>query len=208
MTSKNPVAPQAKLKPLPFPTEISLNNFEFLSSDAIQPHSAKNSGSQNRLINGYVYEYEQAERSLTIEMYYLFDTSGNVIGFLNENTTIPAEAVAPHLRTERYQAAIGYYLLFSHQTKDYLVSCINPKGESTVTLPQFRANRYRYDIWSPRLLRWMFTSENIRDFRCLWVVISLTDKSDSVQERYAILENVWFDWYGQWQPKFSRLQTR
>ncbi|NJL85012.1 MAG: cyanoexosortase A system-associated protein [Leptolyngbyaceae cyanobacterium SM1_1_3] len=204
-SSETPVPYQAKLQPLDFPDAVPLDSFTLLGGSAIAGDKTPVVGSQKRLINGHVYKYEKDGRSLTIQMYYMFDTSGNVIGFLDSHTDIPEAAIGPSLRIERYRQAVGYYLLFPYQGRDYLASCINPRGETTVTLPQFRDNRYRYDIWSPRLLRWLFTAENIRDFRCLWVLISAVAEKPHSASSYAGLEQIWFDWQAQWQARFSHL---
>ncbi|WP_346290523.1 cyanoexosortase A system-associated protein [Sphaerothrix gracilis] len=203
LASEASVSERIKPQPLTFPDRIALANFRFLASQPIA--APANPEAQNRfLINGQIYRYQQNSRFLTAEMYYMVDTSGNVAGFLEQNTAIPIESVRPALKTEKYQAAVGYYLLFPYQEKRYLASCINPKGESTVTLPQFRDNRYRYDILSPRLLKWLLTSENIRDFRCLWVLMSTSSAQKDPGEDYQVLEQAWFDWQAQWQPQFSR----
>lgn len=186
-----------------FPNSVPLNGWQLLSTHPIES-KLDESSSQHRLLAGRLYEYHQSTRSLQIEMRYTVEPSGNTIGFLGRYTSISPSAIAPSLRIQRYQEGVGHYILFTHEHTAHLVSCINPRGESTVTLPQFRHNRYRYDVWSMRSLKWLVTSENIRDLRCLWVLISAPSMDTSSEDEYDMLENVWFSWQEWWRPHFPQ----
>ncbi len=95
-------------------------------------------------------------------------------------------------------------MLFKDQNDAYLASCINPRGESTVTIEQFNKNRYDHDIRPERLLRWFLRAESIRDFRCLWVSLSIPITDQRTDEAFSTLEAVWFFWHDWWKPHFPQ----
>jgi cyanosortase A-associated protein len=190
------------------PADVPLPGWQLV---AVRPLEQKpnTKSAQQRLLSSQLYEYEQGESQqkeqlLQIEMRYAIETSGNVMGFLGSYTNIPLERIQPKLRDERYQAGLGHYLILVNEQRTYLTSCINPRGESTVTLPQFRHNRYFNDVRIDRLWDWLLKSEKIRDDRCLWVNMSIPVAGTSPQAADSVLENAWVDWYRWWQPRFSK----
>lgn len=186
--------------PFIFPPEVPLPGWQPLASRPL----ANDVAQRQKLLSGRLYRYRQKGLPIDIEMRYTIETSGNVMGFIRNYTTIPLSAIQLSSRIDRYQQAVGYYMLFGYQKRAYLTSCINPRGGSTVTLPQFQHNRYTYDIQFSRLLHWLFSQENIRDLRCLWVHLSIPLNSTSPEDAYPILENAWFSWYQWWQPRFPK----
>lgn len=193
---------QQAVRPAPFvfPPDVSLPGWQPLASRPLTSDSTKS----QKFISGQLYQYEQNGRSLDIEMRYTIETSGNVMGFVGNYTAIPSSAIQPSSRIDRYKKSVGYYILFTHEKRAYLTSCINPRGDSTVTLPQFQHNRYTYDIQPDRVFRWLFRQENIRDLRCLWVHSSIPLDGTSPENAYPILEKAWVSWYQWWQPRFPK----
>lgn len=201
---------QRRIRPreFTFPTTIEIPNWQSLSSYSIDPDTLSNEA-HRRLIAGKVYSYQQGDRSLTIEMIYAIDTNGKVSNFLDDYTSIPPSLALSSQRIERYSDQVGYYLLFQDSERAYLTSCINPRGKSTVTLEQFQQNRYRHDIRVERLWRWFSNSESIRDFRCIWVNLSIPLEKGWSEETFpatafSTLENVWFFWHEWWKPRFPQ----
>jgi cyanosortase A-associated protein len=183
-----------------FPTEVPLPEWQFEgSTDLALPNKAV---LQKRLIASRSYTYKQGKLPLSIEMRYTKDTSGNVLGFIGNFTAVSPSAIAPSRRIERYRKGVGYYVLLNDQNRAYLTSCINPRGESTVTLPQFQRNRYYGDIQADRLILWLFKPITLRDFRCLWVHASVPAEDRSLNTAYATLESAWFAWQPWWQKRF------
>jgi cyanosortase A-associated protein len=187
-----------------FPQTIPLNSWKWVGSRELD-QLPSDRRTQKRLLSARLYEYKNKVIPLEIEMRYTLETSGNVIGFLTDYTPIPAAVIQPSFRDERHHPGVGYYVLFKYQERAHLVSCINPKGGSTVTLAQFRHNRYAYDLHIKRLFKWLVEGEGIRDDRCLWVNMSVplgrvTDEKKTTA--YAILETAWFSWFNWWQSRF------
>jgi cyanosortase A-associated protein len=183
-----------------FPTEIPLPEWQFESSTPLA--LPENKVYKNRLIASRAYTYKQGKRTLTIEMRYTKDTSGNVLGFISNFTSVDSGIIAPSRRIERYHKGVGYYVLLNDQNRVYLTSCINPRGESTVTLPQFQRNRYYHDMNLDRLMLWLFKPATLRDFRCLWVHASVPVDNLSLNEAYTTLESAWFSWEPWWEKRF------
>lgn len=187
--------------PLAFPNSIPLTGWQAASSRSLD-QIPNDPIAEQRLLSGHIYDYQRDDLTLQIQMYYTVDSSGNVLGFLRRYTSVPRSVAGASNRIERQQPGVGHYILFVHQQQAYLTSCINPRGGSTVTAPQFQRNRYTYDIRVDRLLRWLLFSDNIRDFRCLWVNMTIPLKAASPEAAYAVLEAVWTPWHQWWQPRF------
>lgn len=188
-----------------FPEMIDLPNWRPVSSQAIDPAQVNHEDARRRLIAGQVYRYEQGDRQLTVETVYNVDTNGRVNNFLEEYTSISPALVLSSDRVERYRKRVGHYVLFEDQNNAYLASCINPRGESTVTIEQFNKNRYDHDIRPERLLRWFLRAESIRDFRCLWVSLSIPITEQGTDEAFSSLEDVWFFWHDWWKLRFPQV---
>jgi cyanosortase A-associated protein len=188
-----------------FPRTVPLDDWQLLDS-RVMDQLPSDRRAQKRLLSGQLYEYQKNDVPLEIEMRYTLETSGNVIGFLTSYTSIPPAVIQPSLRDERHRQGVGYYILFVHQQRAYLTSCINPKGGSTVTLPQFRHNRYAYDLRIERLFKWLIADQGIRDDRCLWVNMSVPLDQTADQNKkttaYAALETAWLPWFDWWQSRF------
>jgi cyanosortase A-associated protein len=166
-----------------FPEQVPLPGWQFERSASVP--LPDNKAFKKRLIASQSYTYKQGNLPLKIDMRYTKDTSGNI-------------------RIERYRKGIGYYVLLSDPKGVYLTSCINPRGESTVTLPQFQRNRYYNDISLDRLTYWLFNPSTLRDFRCLWVHAAVPADALSLSTAYSTLESAWFSWKPWWQEHFPR----
>ena len=191
-----------------FPTAVPLSGWQLSAARPLE-HEPNNQKARQNLLSSKLYRYEpntseQNASPLQIEMRYTVDTSGNVLGFLRNYTSVSLASVQPSLRDERHREGMGYYLVFVDQQRAYLTSCINPRGESTVTLPQFRHNRYTYDMRADRIFDWLLSAEGIRDDRCLWVNMSTPLEKNLPQAAYSRLENAWSSWYHWWQPRFPQ----
>jgi cyanosortase A-associated protein len=191
-----------KLSAFTFPKQVPLPGWQFERSTSLALPEKK--ALKNRLIASQSYVYKQDKLPLMIDMRYVKDTSGNVIGFLTHFTSVSSGAIVPERRVERYRKGIGYYVLLSDPKGVYLTSCINPRGESTVTLPQFQRNRYYNDISLDRLIYWLFNPSTLRDFRCLWVHASVPADALPLNAAYSSLESAWFSWKPWWQKNFPR----
>jgi len=179
-----------------FPQSVPIPRWQLSSSKAIAPENPK---LEEFFLDIYEYEYTQATPPpLKIGMYYTLSTRGESSGFLAKRFKIDT-AVIPIVQDFKGSAETGYYSLYNYKGRSHLLSCINPQGVSTVTSAQFMANRNRYDFQPRRYLAWILGQESLRDFRCLWVEISMPVEPSIA---YPILEKVWVGWYQYWQNKF------
>jgi cyanosortase A-associated protein len=195
---------QSVLAAFSFPQTVPLDDWQALNS-RVMDQVPSDRRTQKRLLSAQLYEYKKNGVPIEIEMRYTLESSGNVIGFLTNYTSIPPAVIQPSLRDERHHQGVGYYVLFVHQQRAYLTSCINPKGGSTVTLPQFRRNRYAHDLDIERVFKWLISDQGIRDDRCLWVNMSVPLDQTTDQKKttaYAVLEKTWLPWFDWWQSRF------
>lgn len=170
--------------------------WEFISSKAIAPENPK---LEESFLDIHEYQFKQDQKSnlkaLTIGMYYTLGTRGESSEFLAQRFKIETIPIKQEIKGN---AETGYYSLFNYKGRSHLVSCINPRGTSTVTSPQFLLNRNAYDFQLDRIMPWFLGQESLRDLRCLWVDMSIPEAPKSA----AILEKAWEPWYQYWQGKF------
>jgi cyanosortase A-associated protein len=194
-----------------FPQSVSAPaGWELTKSVAIAPENPK---LEELFLDIYEYEFKRSDLAgdlsaakdseLKIGMYYTVSTRGEYIGFLIKRFKIeitPSRAIAEFKNQESGgNADGGYYNLYSYKGRSHLVACINPQGSSTVTDKQFLANRNKYDFQADRYLPWFLGQVALRDFRCLWVDMSM---AESPEIAYPILKEAWTPWYAYWQKNF------
>lgn len=145
------------------------------------------------------YRYLKNDLVLDIEMRYLQNFYHADIGvYIQRNLGITSSSLV------RHQKEVGYYGLGVDKQTAYLSTCINPRGGSTFTHPQFRDNRFFQDINLNRIIPILIGNEPLLDKRCLWVHLSMPLKNSSPEESYQVLEKAWFSWYQWWQPQFPK----
>ncbi|WP_041429223.1 cyanoexosortase A system-associated protein [Synechococcus sp. PCC 7502] len=142
-------------------------------------------------IPGRRYTYSQASQlPLALEVFYFQSPSGGVDSFLKlyaqskkSKYEVPVMKIA--------QESGSSYGLYYNQNTAYLSSCINPRGGSTVTNEQFQANRDRYDLNPKRWIPVILGMERLRDWRCLWINLSIPSNMNNVDESYKTLVTAW-----------------
>jgi cyanosortase A-associated protein len=182
-----------------FPESVPIAPWQLSSSKAIAP---QNPNRDEFFLDIHRYEYKQdsPSQALRVDMYYSIGSRGESGVFLAKRTEVTTSTLKI-VQQFKGNSETGYYSLYSDKGRSYLLSCINPKGVSTVTSTQFLANRNKYDFESARYLPWVLGEESLRDFRCLWVEMSMPVDSNIA---YPILEKVWVVWYQYWQDKFPK----
>lgn len=178
-----------------FPTTVPLAQWQPVESSPIEVKE------DSKLVSGRLYRYQQDRLPLSIEMRYVTRTNGEVKKLIAQY--LNADTAAAKLIT-RQQEGIGFYSIAATPDRAYLSSCINPRGGSTVTADQFRANRNTYDINLSRIVPWLLGQQELRDHRCLWTVLSIPLENTSAEDAYPILETAWVSWYRWWQPRFPQ----
>jgi cyanosortase A-associated protein len=178
-----------------FPPDIPLTDWQPLESDSLKDKNASN------LVSARLYRYQhpQNQFSLDIEMRYVIDTDGDIKTMLNKHLN---SETYPDKLAINHQEGIGFYGIATTTERAYLSSCINPYGGSTVTAEQFRNNRNTYDLRVSRLVPWLLGQQELRDFRCLWTLLSIPLEDTTAEQAYPILEKAWVSWYAWWQPRF------
>lgn len=186
---------QSAATPFVFPTSVPLPQWQLLDSLPLKITDDPTFLASRR------YRYQQNRNSLNIDMHYIVNSSGDVQDFVKKHI-FAQKATAPLLIRET--SGVGFHALFTYQGNAFLSSCINPRGGSTVTFDQFRENRNSYDMQPGRLLLWLLGIQPLRDFRCMWNVLSVPLKTAQPEEVYPILESTWLSWYSWWETRFPR----
>jgi cyanosortase A-associated protein len=168
------------------PSDVPLPGWQLLDSRAVVNPS------------GRIYQYRRNNLQVKLEVYYVTDAEANQDLFRQYS---PSSLLAnvPTLVQHNQQ---GFYSLSVEQSRAYLRTCINPRGESTITYDQFVRNRYLDDLKFSRLLPWLLGQVSLRDHRCLWTHLSIPVKGESPQPAYRNLEKVWTPWHKWWQEQF------
>lgn len=193
---KRILAPVDKSITFTFPQKVALQNWQSLASEPLANIQGENFNS----VAGKHYQYISNNQKLTIEARYLVSTNGDIQKVIEKSSLIPS--LDKSLLVNRYSDKVGFYTLFSHKQRAYLSACINPRGGSTVTSEQFTENRNTYDLQINRLVPWLLGKEDLRDWRCLWTLVSIPIVKSSTQDTYPVLEKAWISWYNWWVPRF------
>lgn len=188
-----PNVPNNSISPFTFPANIPLEQWRLVESVPLPTPDVPN------YLGGQEYRYQKDNLSLNVEMRYLIPYDGGIENLIRNVTSIK---LVPGNMELFHKEGIGNYGLFLYEGRSYLTACINPRGNSTVTVDQYRRNRNSYDFHVSRIIPWLLGKDNMRDLRCLWANMSVPVDNISQKEAYQILENAWFDWYRWWQPRF------
>jgi len=186
------------------PTQVSLKGWQALATTPLAAPSAATVQDSPEMVAGNTYVYQRDRSSnpvtLTVELRYLVETDPNVRNLLLKYGKPPA--TVPFPSTIHHQEETGFYSLYFSQGRAYLSSCINSRGESTVTEIQFNQNRYAYDLRLDRVLPVLLGRETLRDGRCLFTVMSLPLQALSSEVIDQTLRDAWNSWHHWWQPRF------
>jgi cyanosortase A-associated protein len=155
--------------------------------------------SESGEVVGQKYQYQQEGQTITAEVREEWG-DGNVSRFLFVHTPIRTANATMQIR---FQPGIGYYGVLTHAGQAYLSACVNSRGNSTVTEPQFTQNQYQQDLDVGRLLPWLLGQTSLVDGRCLWTLMSIPlDQTASPEAAYETLATVWNPWTQWWKSNF------
>ncbi|MDJ0729052.1 MAG: cyanoexosortase A system-associated protein [Crocosphaera sp.] len=189
------------------PDTVPLSNWNLIKSQPLKSLETKEEGEQ---ISAKEYEYSNEQEGLTAEIRYA-KYHGNFNHFLIKDMEMPAATIHPHIH---YKKGVGHYAFFEYDNTSYLGSCINAKGEATVTLDQYNRNRYLWGWGLTRTFFWLLGEQDLVEYRCLWTIMSMPNPSESdftinidphnkeLNETEKKLEQAWFDWYSWWKNNF------
>ena len=199
----SPTAGKREVKAFTFPDRISLNSWQLVKTESLPLSNLKILDKDDRITSAKHYSYLKNGIPLEIEMRYLVGTKGNLSELIKKQTGINKEVIdKADLGKIR---GIGYYILYSDRDRSYLSTCINSRGNTTVSAQQFSYNRYTQDLKSNLVLPWLQGKDSLRDSRCLWVQLSTPLEKATVPTAYQILTKAWIDWYYWWQLRFPSL---
>ncbi len=181
-----------------FPQQITLSDWRSLTSENLAEPTKNGATTAKR------YSYKSStQEELSVDILYV-DRGIN----LPKDLEMIGLSPLSNLLNQRYLEAVGYYVLFSDQDRAYLSACINPRGGSTVTEAQFNQNRNTFDITPDRFGLYLLGIKELRDTRCLFVIMSIPLANKNISTNitldlnYQKLERAWINWYKNWQYKF------
>lgn len=185
------------------PNHVPLSGWQATATETLLPPSVTTAQPQTEMVTGNIYSYRRDLAALTIKIRYLVETDPSVRNLLLKYGE--PSAPVPFATTIRQQQETGFYSLYFTQETAYLSSCINSRGQSTVTEAQFNQNRYRYDLRLDRVLPILWGRQTLRDGRCLFTVMSIPVQTTSLEPTERLLQEAWTSWYRWWQSQFPQL---
>lgn len=205
----NSVNSEQKINQTPtVPEQVPLSNWEFIESEPVDLIETSRLGPGMTL--GRKYEYVQDQQSLEIEVRYE-KYKGALTKFLTIYRDLPSATITPRIH---YNEGIGHYAFFEYDNNTYLGSCINPKGQTTVTHSQYHQNRYLNGWGIGRSVLWLIGQKDLFEPRCLWTLMSIPAPSEldftinidpnnqQLNEVEKKLEEAWLNWYPWWKNNF------
>lgn len=195
-----------------FPGQIPVTGWEQSQSEPIQttvaqpePGGGLDPESEEAPPPGQRYRYQHQGKQLEVEVRYTL-ADGNVSRFVFVYTPIRTGNVKL-MKGMRHHPQAGYYGVLAHEGRAYLTACVNPKGTSTLTSPQFKQNSLK-DFNLLQIPLWLWGQAPLLDHRCMWTLMSmplpsgLEDNPAALEPIYKELEQAWLSWYQWWQSNF------
>ncbi len=182
------------------PEAIPLSGWQLQSQT---PIASQGRSRYSQIRSGAVYHYRQTGYTLTLELRYLINTQGDIPTLLQQY-----QQQSQSVQSRLIQHPAGAYLLSQDRQFIYLDSCINPRGNATVTGAQFMQNRYDHDLQLSRWLPWLLGQQSLLDHRCLWVRLKISTQStgqQSTDQRQAMLQQSWLSVIERWRSEFPTL---
>lgn len=152
--------------------------------------------------SGRLYRYSRDNYLLNIQVIYLGNTNGDITGLIRKSLPVKAKP------TIQYQQGIGFYGLITLTQKRYLSACITPYAGSTFTTQQFK--QASTSEWYTRLVPWLIGRAQLKDERCLWVLLSLETSRHNIDlggSADQVLKQVWFDGVYKWLSGLAKFSS-
>jgi cyanosortase A-associated protein len=177
-----------KLKSISFPENIPLPEWTKTNSSNLSIES-DDQYSQKFVGKSYTYTHT-SHKPLNLEIFFWNSPSGNMDGFLSTYWQSKKIKYALSMININQQSQSFYGLYYSQNTA-HLTSCINPRGNSTVTNQQFQRNIDSYEKTPQQWLAIILGIERLRDWRCLWVNLSIPTSKKDIESDYQTLIAAW-----------------
>jgi cyanosortase A-associated protein len=149
------------------------------------------------LVTQWRYQYTQKSQNLPldIQMYYVSGLTD-----ASEKMQYINKILSPPKLYKR--EGIGYYGLGVNEKRAFLVACINPRGNTTITAMQSLKNGFSYDVRPNRLMVALLGQAPLLDKRCLFTYMSVPLENTSEGIAYQVLENAFFEWHKWWYTNY------
>jgi cyanosortase A-associated protein len=198
----SPAAGRRALPAYHFPETVPLAGWEAIGTEPLRDAREDVARAPDVVLAGQRYRFRRDGAVLDAELRYVAGTLGDIAVLLRDQSGIPREVFRQ--RELQHDPAIGWWCLFTHESRTHLDACINPRGGTTVTDAQFRATHRAHDFTRRRLGLWLLGRESLRDYRCLWAHLSTPTTEGGEPAARARLEAAWADWHRPWQSQFPR----
>ncbi len=150
---------------------------------------------------GYLYRFQRGDKVLEIRMQEINVFSGNSNRFLRDAAI--ARSFDPQQPQIRSQPEGGTYALMYDSQATRLTTCLVPSGQSLGRYDDYLRYSHRQQLQPRQLAAWLAGTGPMRDARCLWITLSLPQDGTPPEAVYPLLEEVWRDWFPQWQRAFN-----
>ncbi len=193
--------PSLQSKTPPLPKQIDLDGWQFKNSSVLPfPNKERLERITSLLQQGRLYQYQRREVPLTVELWTIENTNGDVSAYID---AYAQKTIAPgrqHVDL-RYRRGIGFYGILETEDRRYLSSCINVIGESTLNISQFTQARFQRELTLPQITNWILGQKSLFRKQCLWSHFSILNTGHAEKE-ISTLETVWFDWHQWWHSNY------
>jgi cyanosortase A-associated protein len=194
--------PSLQSKTPPLPKQIDLDGWQFKSSSGLPlPSKERLERITSLLQQGRLYQYQSREVPLTVELWTIENTNGDVSAYID---AYAQKTIAPGRQhvDPRYRSGIGFYGILETEDRRYLSSCINATGESTFNISQFTQARFQRDLTLPQIANWILGQKSLFKKQCLWSHFSIPNTGHAEKE-ILTLETAWINWHRWWRSNNS-----
>jgi cyanosortase A-associated protein len=181
----------------PLPNQINLDGWQLKNSSALPfPAQDRLERLTSRLRQGRIYQFQRREMPLTVELWTVENTNGDVSAYIDAYAQKP---IAPGRQRPdlRYRSGVGFYGIVETKDRRYLSSCMNATGESTFSVSQFTQARFQRDLTLSQLINWILGQKSLFRKQCLWSHFSVAN-TNQLKKEILILETAWFRWFQWW----------
>ncbi|NJK36173.1 MAG: hypothetical protein HC919_15220 [Oscillatoriales cyanobacterium SM2_2_1] len=109
--------------------------------------------------------YQKGYQSLSLTATYMPNSRGDVIALWQRVKPVGIKIIATA------QVEYGY---FADQGQNHITACLSPDQSITATAERFAQNR-RAALTPARWLSWAIGTQELRDWRCLWLTMTTPD---------------------------------
>lgn len=179
-----------------FPQSVPLSQWQLSKTESLP----KPKDLIPELVTQWRYQYTQNSQNLplNIEMHYLSGLTD-----ASEKMQYIYKILSPPTLHER--KGVGYYGLGVNEKRAFLIACINPQGNTTITAMQSLKNGFYHDVRPDSLMVSLLGQAPLLDKRCMFTHMSVSLEKTSKETAYQVLENAFFDWHKWWYSNFPKI---